>query len=200
MVLSSPPSRPRTPGVSPPPEDDVIPPIPNQPGSVRRPSFSFLRRSKSGEAVRPQRTPSGGKLTKKQAAAARENELLVQRKNSVAELAPRIPDLPSPPRLQSFGGENARQDSVLHNTQERVGYRGYYQQRASMDTAVQRAHNVPIPPIPGNHASMNGDQVDPYSRTPSMTNRGRYSYASSHVSTINSPRRMRRRKDPTMFK
>ena len=150
--------------------------------------------------MRPQRIPSGGKLTKKQATAARESELLFQQENPVPELAPRIPDLASPPRLQSFGGENARQDSVSYNTQERVGYKGYYQQRTSMDTTVQRAYNVPIPPIPGSHASMTGGDVDPYSRTPSMTNRGRYSYASSHVSTINSPRRMRRRKDPTMFK
>jgi hypothetical protein len=41
---------------------------------------------------------------------------------------------------------------------------------------------------------------DPYPRTESMTNRGRYSYASSQISTVNSPRRVRRRKDPTPFK
>ena len=199
MVLSSISSRPRTPGISPPPEDAIIPPIPSQQGSVRKNSFSFLRRSKSGEAVRTQRTPSSGKLTKKQMAMAKDHELL-QQENAISHLAPRIPDLPSPPRLQSFGGENAKPDNSLYNSQDRVGYRGYYQQRASMDTTGQKAFNVPVPPIPGNHASMNGGYVDPYARTPSMTNRGRYSYASSHVSTINSPRRMRRRKDPTMFK
>ncbi|KAJ3472721.1 hypothetical protein NLG97_g10764 [Lecanicillium saksenae] len=32
-----------------------------------------------------------------------------------------------------------------------------------------------------------------------MTHRGRYSYASSAISTLNSPRRVRRRKDPTPF-
>ncbi|EMR72078.1 putative septin aspe protein [Eutypa lata UCREL1] len=32
-----------------------------------------------------------------------------------------------------------------------------------------------------------------------MTHRGRYSYASSAISTINSPRKVRRRKDPTPF-
>lgn len=42
--------------------------------------------------------------------------------------------------------------------------------------------------------------VDPYARTESMTHRGRYSYASSAVSTVNSPRRVRRRKDPTSYK
>ena len=59
--------------------------------------------------------------------------------------------------------------------------------------------NVPIPPIPGN-SKERGGHVDPYARTESMTNRGRYSYASSAISTINSPRRVRRRKDPTPFK
>lgn len=43
--------------------------------------------------------------------------------------------------------------------------------------------------------------VDPYEdRTHSITNRGRFSYASSHVNAVNSPRRVRRRKDPTPFK
>lgn len=60
--------------------------------------------------------------------------------------------------------------------------------------------NVPIPPVPSN-GGRNGDWVDPYARTESMTHRGRYSYASSAISaTINSPRRVRRRKDPTPFK
>lgn len=42
---------------------------------------------------------------------------------------------------------------------------------------------------------------DPYAKEGSMAHRGRYSYASSAVSsTFNSPRRVRRRKDPTPFK
>jgi hypothetical protein len=62
-----------------------------------------------------------------------------------------------------------------------------------------RPGNIPIPPMPSNGVKK-GDWVDPYARTESMTHRGRYSYASSAVSTINSPRRVRRRKDPTPFK
>jgi hypothetical protein len=54
--------------------------------------------------------------------------------------------------------------------------------------------------VPPTNGSRKGDWVDPYARTESMTHRGRYSYASSAVSTINSPRRVRRRKDPTPFK
>jgi hypothetical protein len=62
---------------------------------------------------------------------------------------------------------------------------------------------VPVPPMPSSPSQQkNGEYVDPYARTESMTHRGRYSYASSAISTsgINSPRRVRRRKDPTPFK
>ncbi|KAL1988707.1 hypothetical protein VTN96DRAFT_8407 [Rasamsonia emersonii] len=52
------------------------------------------------------------------------------------------------------------------------------------------SRTVPVPPVPA---------IDPYARTESMTHRGRYSYASSAVSSVNSPRRLRRRKDPTPY-
>lgn len=52
----------------------------------------------------------------------------------------------------------------------------------------------PPPPMP------NGDSIG--ERSSSMTNRGRYSYASTTANPahVNSPRRVRRRKDPTPFK
>jgi hypothetical protein len=56
---------------------------------------------------------------------------------------------------------------------------------------------------PGNAArGSNGDYVDPATeRGESMRNRGRYSYASSvSPANVSSPRRVRRRKDPTPFK
>lgn len=56
------------------------------------------------------------------------------------------------------------------------------------------------PPVPAMPAGYAEAPVDPYARTESMTHRGRYSYASSAVSTLNSPRRVRRRKDPTPYK
>ena len=49
-------------------------------------------------------------------------------------------------------------------------------------------------------SSSAGISEDPYANIGSMAHRGRYSYASSAVSTVNSPRRVRRRKDPTPFK
>ncbi|RDA93842.1 hypothetical protein CP533_6394 [Ophiocordyceps camponoti-saundersi (nom. inval.)] len=60
--------------------------------------------------------------------------------------------------------------------------------RISQETPRNYAY-PPVPPIP----------YDVYARTESMTHRSRYSYASSAVSTINGPRRVRRRKDPTPF-
>lgn len=55
-----------------------------------------------------------------------------------------------------------------------------------------------------NGAPSSGEYVaiDPYNRTDSIANRARFSYASSatNVNSYNSPRRIRRKKDPTPFK
>jgi hypothetical protein len=83
---------------------------------------------------------------------------------------PTLPNFSSYPQLQSFGGEMPDRT---------------------------KGSNMPVPPVPV--ASAN-EPVDPYARTESMTHRGRYSYASSAVSTMTNPRRVRRRKDPTPYK
>lgn len=72
----------------------------------------------------------------------------------------------------------------------------YIPGRKSTDSVLDRSA--------GNHY-VKSSQVpiteDPYAKEGSMAHRGRYSYASSAVSsTFNSPRRARRRKDPTPFK
>lgn len=64
------------------------------------------------------------------------------------------------------------------------------------DERPESADTVPRP-IP---SPMGTDNPDPYARAESMTHRGRFSYASSQVSTVNGPRRLRRRKDPTPYK
>lgn len=64
-----------------------------------------------------------------------------------------------------------------------------------MDTVLDRSasHYVKTSQVPFTE--------DPYAKEGSMAHRGRYSYAGSATSsTINSPRRVRRRKDPTPFK
>ncbi|KAI9662111.1 MAG: hypothetical protein M1831_002807 [Alyxoria varia] len=56
----------------------------------------------------------------------------------------------------------------------------------------------PVPPVPD--SAKTSVTPEPPARTESMTHRGRYSYASSPFGgNTNSPRRVRRRKDPTPF-
>ncbi|KAI9893393.1 MAG: hypothetical protein M1814_006690 [Vezdaea aestivalis] len=179
--------RPTTPAKSPPPPNDPqLGPIPEngtKPAQQpRRSSLNFLRRSRSGEPLG--RSSSGNKLSKK---ALREEERLRLKReaDSVPKLPPTLPTIYNgapPPELQSFGGENARTSAI--------GMRNY-----SRGSADLYSPSLSPPPMPGSPSS----PFDPYARTESMANRGRYSYASSAVSTINSPRRVRRRKDPTPF-
>ncbi|EHK97388.1 putative Septin-2A [Glarea lozoyensis 74030] len=162
-------------GASPsPPPNAKLPEIDRAHPPRRTSLGQLLRRTKSSEL-------KGSK--KQQALAAREAEARKEREAAaIPKSPPRLPDLygGAPPQvIESFGGED-RPDSVAIIS-GRVG-----QGRASMDQGRSSAAtgSVPIPPIP-NSGSRNGDWVDPY--------------ASSAVSTINSPRRVRRRKDPTPF-
>lgn len=147
----------------------------------------LLRRSKSGEM-------KGGK----KAQQAREAELQRQRDASVPKSPPRLPQLYNgapAPQFDHFGVDT-RPDSIAI-VSGRADQRQYSTSihRPSMDPPRASTSTAPVvPPVP------NGNWVDPYARTESMTHRGRYSYASSAVSTVNSPRRVRRRKDPTPFK
>ncbi len=149
--------------------------------SPRRSSLGMLlRRSKSTD------------LKKKQQ-AAKEQELQRQRDASVSKSPPRLPVLyngaPSP--QLGIAGAEIRPDS-LAIVSGRADYNSHSTPRPSMEPS-RSVISVPPPPIP------NGG-FDPYANTGSMAHRGRYSYASSAISTINSPRRVRRRKDPTPFK
>ncbi|KAI2637970.1 hypothetical protein GGS26DRAFT_435689 [Hypomontagnella submonticulosa] len=150
----------------------------------RRSSFGMLlRRSKSGDLGK------GGRKHQKEQ----------QQRETVPKSPPRLPALYNgaqpPPPLSSFGGDT-RPDSlaIVSGTADHSFH--HYPPRASIDPGRPSMSSVaspPVPPVP------NGAWVDTYARTESMTHRGRYSYASSAVSTINSPRRVRRRKDPTPF-
>jgi len=137
----------------------------------------LLRRSKSGDL--------------KKQKAAKEQELQRQRDASVSKSPPRLPVLyngaPSP--QLGLGGPDVRPDS-LSIVSATADYASNATPRASMEPS--RSIISSPPPLP------NGG-FDPYANTGSMAHRGRYSYASSAVSTINSPRRVRRRKDPTPF-
>lgn len=151
----------------------------------RRSSFNFLRRQKSNEAANRRNMNKKGQKGHP------------PQQQAVARVPPQ---LPSHPQFETnsigtaLGVDPGRPDSYTLAT----NHRG-----ASMPYGSSPPHGVPIPPMPSSSpGSKNGDYIDPYARTESMTHRGRYSYASSAVSTtgINSPRRVRRRKDPTPFK
>ncbi|CAI7578411.1 unnamed protein product [Penicillium glandicola] len=135
----------------------------------RRTSLGFLRRSKSTEPLGEHKT-SRKKMSKTQ---AMEDELRRQRESYAPKVPPRLPDLSPAPQLETFGGEE--RDKLANST-------------------PHPESGVASPSMAGSFNS-----VDPYGRTESMTHRGRYSYASSAVSTVNSPRRVRRRKDPTSY-
>ncbi|EFE45010.1 hypothetical protein TRV_00261 [Trichophyton verrucosum HKI 0517] len=159
----------------------------------RRPSLGFLRRSKSTEHVTERK--SSNKISKKMLREqAREEEARRQREAAaVSKHAPRLPALSPTPQLNSFGGERAA--SSYQNLQ----HLQHLQQPQAMSTSQLRSvmDAPPVPPLPpGARAALSRD---PYAASDSMAHRGRYSYASSAVSTINSPRRVRRRKDPTPY-
>lgn len=101
-----------------------------------------------------------------------------QRDSYAPKNAPRLPDLAPPPQLETFGGEE----------RDTLGAPPPVPRPQSGFAAAAASVSSPAEP------------VDMYARTESMTHRGRYSYASSAVSSINSPRRVRRRKDPTSYK
>ncbi|PKS09212.1 hypothetical protein jhhlp_003826 [Lomentospora prolificans] len=138
----------------------------------RRSSLGMLlRRSKSGD------------LKSRKAKEA-------ERQPSVSKVPPKLPDVyRGHEQLSNSFGTELRPDSVSIIS----GKTDLYSGRPSMDPGRAPLSAIPAPPpVPTT-------PWDPYARTESMTHRGRYSYASSAISTINSPRRVRRRKDPTPF-
>ncbi|WEW57474.1 hypothetical protein PRK78_002941 [Emydomyces testavorans] len=182
--MASTPAGPRTPGRSPPPE--ALPTSgengnsnATQANSTRRTSLGFLRRTKSTERIGDRKLH--GKMSKKLLKEQAKEEILRRQREAAAisKHAPQLPDISPPPQLNTFGGENIhpRNAAFVPNRA------GFYETSSSQNYP-------PVPSIP---------YIEQYPRAESMAHRGRYSYASSAVSTINSPRRVRRRKDPTPY-
>ncbi|EXF85831.1 hypothetical protein COL5a_009265 [Colletotrichum fioriniae] len=152
----------------------------------RRSSFGMLlRRSKSGDLGK------GGK--KAQALREQqERELERQRQAAISRTPPKLPEFyKANDQLSNSIPSDLRAEEASIMSDHTIGTA--YSTRPSMEPSRSIVGSVPpMPPIPAN-------AYDPYARTESMTHRGRYSYASSAISTVNSPRRVRRRKDPTPF-
>ncbi|RJE19879.1 Septin [Aspergillus sclerotialis] len=131
------------------------------------------RRTSLGFLRRSRSTePIGERKTSgsKKKKAQMEEEIRRQRE-AMPKHAPVLPDLSPAPKIETFGGEERPE---------------------SADAFPGESTPLRSPPS-------TSPMDDIYARTESMTHRGRYSYASSAVSTINSPRRLRRRKDPTPY-
>jgi hypothetical protein len=115
-------------------------------------------------------------------------------RQAVDRTPPKLPEFANhSEQLSSSFGPELRPESPANvpRSAEYSSIRPSAEYSRGYGTAVHAA--PPVPPLP------NGG-FDPYARTESMTNRGRYSYASSAISAVNSPRRVRRRKDPTPMK
>ncbi|KAF3040313.1 hypothetical protein E8E12_007695 [Didymella heteroderae] len=166
-----------------------------QAAAARRSSFSFLRKRSSESKISTSRAPS---MSRKQKALAQEEALRKQREAAMLpKEPPRLPSHSPLPQIASFGGDN-RPDSVAI-VSNKVGHFSPNFSRPSVDQHIMAptTNLAVMPPIPGSSHSF--IDTDPYARTESMTNRGRYSYASSQISAVNSPRRVRKKKQPTPF-
>ncbi|KKF94271.1 Septin-14 [Ceratocystis platani] len=137
----------------------------------------LLRRSKSSDL--------------KSKKAREQQELLrQQQQKAIPKMPPKLPEFNKAQDQLSnaFGATHLSHDAVSIVSVPTEPYSA----RTSMEPG-RYVVSKPPPPVP------QSIPFDPYARTESMTHRGRYSYASSAISTINSPRRVRRRKDPTPF-
>jgi len=168
-----------------------------QVAAARRSSFSFLRKRSSESKVTTSRAPS---MSRKQKALAQEEALRKQREAAMLPREPpRLPSHSPLPQIASFGGEH-RPDSVAI-VSNKVGNYSTNFSRPSVEQhrmAAPTSNLAVMPPVPGSSPSF--IDTDPYARTESMTNRGRFSYASSQISAVNSPRRVRKKKQPSPFK
>lgn len=191
--------------------------------SKRRGSLTgFLQRATSHEVpiTRSNTSATGGRtmLRKKQ----RDQEEMLRQQRLASQVPKQPPQIPSPspiPSMEGFGGGN-RPDSIamfsgrVHEHQYHAGNAsnnskpvnnfsrpGYVAHSSSNNSLNTSAPRVPMSSSPSVRRAAHAP--DPYATTESMTNRGRESYASLALSSgghVNSPRRVRRKKDPTPFK
>jgi len=186
--------------------------------------FRSLSRSVSREA-----------MLRRGSKARQQQQAELERREREAQMLPKQPPrLPSHHPLASmptFGGEDARPDSVAifnghtqpnrgpppssytHNHAQApaqtaanfsrpgmVSMASSHRDNSSSPAYALRGASASASPPPAGIATVNGD--DHTERTGSMTNRGRYDYTAgaAQAGHVNSPRRIRRRKDPAPFK
>ncbi|KAL1301573.1 hypothetical protein AAFC00_005808 [Neodothiora populina] len=148
--------------------------------------------------------------------------------SQVPQQAPQIPSPMPMPSLDGFGGVPVTANAGVHDVHNRPDsvaiFSGEFHEAAPPPRKAPvnnfsrpgRATASPPSDSPGTSATYltsspsvrtattvdDAEQIGSYDRTKSITNRGRESYASAALSAggnVNSPRRVRRRKDPTPF-
>ena len=203
------------------------PQTPSSPQSrSRRGSFSFLRRSRSREITSKAGPESGRKLSRRKNRAVSKEEATKQQ----VGIAPQLPSYHNLPQMNTPFVDGASETpnnasasasasaqpplsssanfraSPQVNTAEKPVSRSGYNPNAFYQRHQMADRNPATPsPQPATAATSSSSPQpsshDSYARTESMKNRGRYSYATAGVNgNVNSPRRVRRRKDPTPFK
>lgn len=160
----------------------------------------LLRRSKSGDLGRGGKKAQAEQERQRQAAAAAS----AASASAASRPAPRLPEFPNSGEklFKSFVQDRPSESAYGLFTGGPTAMYG----RSSVDAprfyaAAAAESQPPVPPMPPTMAASPTPRSEARAeRTESMTHRGRYSYASSAVNAINSPRRVRRRKDPIPFK
>lgn len=184
-------------------------------------------RSKSREG-RPNMLRRGSKARQQQLAQQAELERREREAQMLPKQPPRLPSHNPLPGMPTFGGDDTRPDSIAMFNQNahsnrgpppsnyshphaqipaqtaanfsRPGNMAVHRENSSSPAYALRGKSASASPPPAAAATANGEEAT--ERTASMTNRGRYDYTPSAAQSghVNSPRRMRRRKDPTAFK
>ncbi|KAI5247881.1 hypothetical protein E4T43_01778 [Aureobasidium subglaciale] len=167
----------------------------------RRGSFSFLTRSKSHD-LPVIRSPSGRRMLRSKKLRDQEERRLQEQQMPMISTSP--PTLPTLPNIEPMG--NTRPDSIaivsgkghdypLPANFSRPGAKQTSMSNSSMPSmsstgsfTIANTYGVPMPPMPTS-----------LPRTESIVSRGRGSYAPSISASMQSPRRMRRRKEPEAF-
>lgn len=191
----------------------AVPPI--TPAQRERVSLSSVTADGEGRASKEGSRNMLRKASKVR--AEREQERIAKETAARLKVAPSLPQHSPLPMMGTFGGDGARQDFAPRSN----GFHSHPLSQSPPNPLAsnpQRAqampsstHNSSSSPGYANSSSSppsvvqgySGEYVSahPYERSESITNRGRYSYASSTAPVnVNSPRRIRRRKDPTPFK
>jgi len=192
---------------------DPLPTLDNRATKLtRRPSFAFLRRSFSRDPLSEARAQRGTSGTNSASTAKLAKRSPRKASSADKEGTPRLPSYHTLPGIRT-----SLPLSSLHNTNnpsdsnpnglapaalKRLGLNpNIYHARHAMEKQKVTANTVPVAPMPSNHVTPPKLAVDPYARTGSMTNRGRYSnHLGSPTGNIDGSRRIRRKKDPTPFK